>query len=115
MWIRKIIASVSNQPLAEVASDSRLTDLGFDSLMFVELQGAIEDGGGRVISPDELNEVQTVREVLAVVQRVDKSKKIADEPKAEDNKDDELYIRRSSKRSAIKSSVSLKKHSTKIS
>lgn len=92
LWIRKIVASVSNQPLAEVASDSRLTDLGFDSLMFVELQGAIEDGGGRVLSPDELNEVQTVREVLAVVQRVDKTKKIADEPKLEDNKDDELYI-----------------------
>jgi len=84
LWIRKIVASVSSQPLSEVSSDSRLTDLGFDSLMFVELQGAVEDGGGRVLSPDELNEVQTVREVLAVVQRVDKSKKIADEPKVED-------------------------------
>ena len=67
--------------LSEVASDSRLTDLGFDSLMFVELQGAVEDGGGRVLSPDELNEVQTVRELLTAVQRVDKTKRIADEPK----------------------------------
>jgi long-chain acyl-CoA synthetase len=59
--------------------------------MFVELQGAVEDGGGRVLSPDELNEVQTVKEILAVVQRVDKSKKIADEPKMEE-KDDEIYV-----------------------
>lgn len=92
LWIRKIVASVSSNPLAEVASNSRLVDLGFDSLMFVELQGAIEDSGGRVLSADELTEVQTVNEILAVVQRVDKSKKIVDEPKAEDKKDDEIHI-----------------------
>ena len=70
----------------------KLADLGFDSLMFVELQAAVEDAGGRVISPDTLNEVQTVRELLTAVQRVDKTKKIADEPKTEEKKDDELYI-----------------------
>ncbi len=31
--------------------------------MFVELQAAVEDAGGRVISPDTLNEVETVREL----------------------------------------------------
>lgn len=91
LWIRKIVASVSNQPLAEVASDSRLTDLGFDSLMFVELQGAVEDGGGRVLSPDELNEVQTVRELLTAVQRIDKTKRIVDEPQIDD-KAEEIKI-----------------------
>jgi long-chain acyl-CoA synthetase len=55
-------------------------------LMFVELQAAVEDAGGRVVSPDTLNEVQTVRELLTAVQRVDKSKKIVDEPKAEEKK-----------------------------
>ncbi len=92
LWIRKIVASVSSNPLSEVASNSRLVDLGFDSLMFVELQGAIEDSGGRVLSADELTEVQTVNEILAVVQRVDKSKKLVDEPKARDTNDDEIYI-----------------------
>ena len=92
LWIRKIIASVSNQPLSEVAADSRLTDLGFDSLMFVELQAAVEDGGGRIVSPDTLNEVQTVSEVLTAVQRVDKTKKIADLPETDDKKEDELHI-----------------------
>ncbi len=92
LWIRKIVASVSGRSLSEVASDSRLSDLGFDSLMFVELQAAVEDGGGRVLSPDELDEVQTVRELLTMVQRVDKSKHIADEPGAEKGDDEELYI-----------------------
>jgi long-chain acyl-CoA synthetase len=92
LWLRKIVGSVSNRPLSDIALDDKLADLGFDSLMFVELQAAVEDAGGRVPSPDTLNEVQTVRELLTAVQRVDKSKKIADEPRAEEKKEDELFI-----------------------
>ncbi len=92
LWIRKIVASVSNRALSEVALTDKLADLGFDSLMFVELQAAVEDAGGRVISPDTLNEVQSVRELLTAVQRVDKSKKLADEPKTEEKKEDEIFI-----------------------
>ncbi len=92
IWIRKIVASVTNRPLSDVALDTKLADLGFDSLMFVELQAAVEDAGGRILSPDTLNEVQTVRELLTAVQRVDKSKKIVDEPKTEDKREDELFI-----------------------
>jgi long-chain acyl-CoA synthetase len=93
LWIRKVVASVSSRPLSDVAVEDKLTDLGFDSLMFVELQAAVEDAGGRVISPDTLNEIQSVRELLTAVQRVDKSKKLADEPKAEEKKDeDEIFI-----------------------
>ncbi|MFT3744343.1 MAG: AMP-binding protein [Pyrinomonadaceae bacterium] len=89
LWIRKIVASVSGRPLSDVAVDDKLADLGFDSLMFVELQAAVEDAGGRVLSPDTLNEVQTVRELLTAVQRLDKSKKLADEPKLEEKKEEE--------------------------
>ncbi|HSI87440.1 MAG TPA: AMP-binding protein [Pyrinomonadaceae bacterium] len=89
LWIRKIVATVSSRPLSDVQIEDKLTDLGFDSLMFVELQAAIEDAGGRVLSPDTLNEVQSVRELLTAVQRVDKTKRLADEPKSEEKKDDE--------------------------
>lgn len=92
LWIRKIVASVSNRALSEVAMADKLADLGFDSLMFVELQAAVEDAGGRIISPDTLNEVQTVRELLTAVQRVDKSKKLVDEPKKEERTEDEIFI-----------------------
>ena len=92
LWIRKIVASVSSRSLSDVAVDDKLADLGFDSLMFVELQAAVEDAGGRVLSPDTLNEVQTVRELLTAVQRLDKSKKLADEPKVEEKKEEEIFI-----------------------
>ena len=35
--------------------------------------------------------MQTVRELLTAVQRVDKSKKLADEPKAEEKNEDEIF------------------------
>lgn len=89
LWIRKIVATVSSRPLSDVAIDDKLLDLGFDSLMFVELQAAVEDAGGRVISPDTLNEVQTVRELLTAVNRLDRSKRLADEPRVEEKKDEE--------------------------
>ena len=92
LWIRKVVASVSNRALSEVDLSDKLADLGFDSLMFVELQAAVEDAGGRVISPDTLNEVQTVRELLTAIQRVDKSKKLVDEPKKEERTEDEIFI-----------------------
>jgi long-chain acyl-CoA synthetase len=92
LWVRKIVATVSNRPLSDIAMDDKLADLGFDSLMFVELQAAVEDAGGRVPLPDTLNEVQSVRELLTVIQRVDKRKKMVDEPKQEEKKEEEIFI-----------------------
>jgi long-chain acyl-CoA synthetase len=92
LWIRRIVASVSNRPLSDILIEDKLADLGFDSLMFVELQAAVEDAGGRVLSPDTLNEVQSVRELLTAVQRVDRSKKLADEPKADVKKEEEEIV-----------------------
>ena len=92
LWIRKIVATVSNRPLSDVAIEDKLADLGFDSLMFVELQAAVEDAGGRVLSPDTLSEVQSVRELLTAVQRVDRSKRLADEPRVEEKKEEEEIV-----------------------
>ncbi|MBA3785095.1 MAG: AMP-binding protein, partial [Acidobacteria bacterium] len=91
VWVRKVVASVSNRALSEIALEDKLTDLGFDSLMFVELQAAVEDAGGKIISPDTLNEVETVRELLTAIQRVNKSKKI-EELKEEKKDEDEIFI-----------------------
>src|SRR5205085_7316574 len=68
-WLIQIVASVSSRPLDEVSINSRLGDLGFDSLMFVELATAIENAGGSLTAPERLNEVQDVRELLSVVNR----------------------------------------------
>ncbi|HEV8160688.1 MAG TPA: 1-acyl-sn-glycerol-3-phosphate acyltransferase, partial [Pyrinomonadaceae bacterium] len=92
VWVRKIVASVSNRALSEIALEDKLTDLGFDSLMFVELQAAIEDAGGRIISPDTLNEVETVRELLTAIQRVDKRKRIEEPRTEEKTEEDEIFV-----------------------
>jgi long-chain acyl-CoA synthetase len=92
VWVRRIVASVSNRALSEITLEDKLVDLGFDSLMFVELQAAVEDAGGRIVSPDTLNEVEIVRELLNAVQRIDKRKRI-EEPKVEEKKDeDEIFV-----------------------
>jgi long-chain acyl-CoA synthetase len=68
-WLINIVSSVSNRPVSEISMSSRLGDLGFDSLMFVELATAIENGGGSVTAPERFNEVQDIRELVSVVSR----------------------------------------------
>jgi long-chain acyl-CoA synthetase len=69
LWLMDIVAGVSNRSLDEVSINSRLSDLGFDSLMFVELASAIENAGGAVSAPDRLSEMHDVRELLTIVSR----------------------------------------------
>jgi long-chain acyl-CoA synthetase len=68
-WLMGIVSNVSNRPRSEISLQSRLPDLGFDSLMFVELATAIEHAGGSISAPERLNEVQDVNELLSVVNR----------------------------------------------
>ena len=92
-WLCDIVATVANRPRAEVSLESRLSDFGFDSLMYVELASAIEDAGGRLLSPDTLNEVQDMRELLAAVERVDKTKRIeAPEIEKKQKDEEEIYV-----------------------
>jgi long-chain acyl-CoA synthetase len=68
-WLLDIVAQVSNRPRAEISLNSRLAELGFDSLMFVELASAIENAGGVIATPNTLNEVHDVRELASLVTR----------------------------------------------
>jgi long-chain acyl-CoA synthetase len=92
-WLAEIVASVSNRSIQEITLNTRLGDLGFDSLMFVELAAAVENAGGSLKAPDRLNEVQDVRELLSVVDRVASTSR-RDGPKLrlEPEKDDEIHV-----------------------
>jgi len=68
-WLIGIVANVSNRSRDEVSMNSRLADLGFDSLMFVELSAAVENAGGSITAPERLNEVQDLRELAGVVSK----------------------------------------------
>jgi long-chain acyl-CoA synthetase len=68
-WLIGIVANATNRPQSEISLNSRLADLGFDSLMFVELATAIENAGGSISAPERLNEAQDLRELASVVSR----------------------------------------------
>ncbi|MDQ3818125.1 MAG: AMP-binding protein, partial [Acidobacteriota bacterium] len=68
-WLLDIVAAVSSRPRSEVTFTTRLSDLGFDSLMYVELATAIENAGGSLASPDTLSQVHDIRELASVVTR----------------------------------------------
>src|SRR6266446_2827758 len=92
-WLIDIVASVSNRSQDEVSINSRLPDLGFDSLMFVELATAIENAGGALTAPERLNEVQDVRELLGVVNRRGTQRREAARLRLDSEKsEDEIHI-----------------------
>ncbi|MGZ8845195.1 MAG: AMP-binding protein [Pyrinomonadaceae bacterium] len=93
-WLVEIVASVSNRALDEVSINTRLGDLGFDSLMFVELAQAVENSGGTLTAPERLNEVQDVRELLTVVDRqaAQSAKRESARLRLDSEKDDEIHI-----------------------
>ena len=95
-WLLNIVASVANRPRAEVTLDSRLVELGYDSLMYVELASAIEQAGGTLKSPDTLTQVQDVRELASVVTRqptrAEKEEARRARTAAERREDEEIYI-----------------------
>jgi long-chain acyl-CoA synthetase len=93
-WLLGLVATVSNRPRSQVSLDSRLAELGFDSLMFVELATAIEQAGGSLVSPDTLNEVVDVRELYSVVRRREAaaSKRAAEARAEEDAREAEKEI-----------------------
>jgi long-chain acyl-CoA synthetase len=92
LWLMGIVATVANRPRSEVSIGTRLADLGFDSLMFVELATAIENAGGSISAPERFNEIQDVRELLSVVNRRPGASAKREIRREETKKDDEIHI-----------------------
>jgi long-chain acyl-CoA synthetase len=92
LWLLGLVATAANRSRSEVSIDSRLSDLGFDSLMFVELATSIENAGGSISAPERFNEIQDVRELLTVVSRQG-APAAKQEVRPEDRKkDDEIHV-----------------------
>jgi len=93
-WIIDLVATVSNRPRSEISQGTRLADLGFDSLMFVELATAIENAGGAIAAPERFNEIQDVRELMSVVSsRSATASRTEERARTEERRaDDEIYV-----------------------
>ena len=93
-WVADIIADVCQKKRGAVTSESRLEDLGFDSLMFTELTVALEAAGVNLPDPHELAGLATVGDVETFVARsgakarVDRKKleKVSKDEKSDDIK-----------------------------
>ncbi|MBA2733631.1 MAG: 1-acyl-sn-glycerol-3-phosphate acyltransferase, partial [Acidobacteria bacterium] len=93
-WLINIVSAVSSRPRSEIRLDSRLIDLGFDSLMYVELATAIENAGGALKSPNTLTEVHDLRELASVVSRhaPAAARKASAETHNDTEREDEIHI-----------------------
>jgi long-chain acyl-CoA synthetase len=76
-WILDLIASVSQKPRDRVQEASPLAELGFDSLMFTELGVALEASGVDVPEADDLQQIETVADLVKWVEARPKKKKLA--------------------------------------
>jgi len=68
-WLREVVAQVAQKPVAQVTAEARLSDLGFDSLMFTELGVALESAGVVLPDPGELAGLETVADLVALAER----------------------------------------------
>ncbi|OLE52165.1 MAG: hypothetical protein AUG51_19620 [Acidobacteria bacterium 13_1_20CM_3_53_8] len=95
-WLLDVIATVANRPRSSLSMNTRLSDLGFDSLMYVELATAIENAGGVISSPERLTEVQDIREMANMVRRetaaANARRERSQSRETAESEEDEIYI-----------------------
>jgi long-chain acyl-CoA synthetase len=68
-WLLDLVARVSEKPRSGVSLDVSLDELGFDSLMYNELAGAIEASTGETFSADALMSTTGIREIAEHLKR----------------------------------------------
>jgi long-chain acyl-CoA synthetase len=105
-WLHDLLADVSQKKRGTITSETRLDELGFDSLMFNELAVALEAAGVNLPDPQELQAVATVADVEQLIARVGartrsekpRRDRLAREKAAEDRKetvaDDDIDVPR---------------------
>ncbi|MBK8479602.1 MAG: AMP-binding protein [Proteobacteria bacterium] len=69
-WLIELVAQVSGRARAQLTLDTRLEELGFDSLMYSELAAAIEHAGGTLGGLEDITALGSMRELAAVARRV---------------------------------------------
>ena len=89
-WLPSLVAKVAQCQASEVKVDTRLEDLGLDSLMVTELGVALEAAG--VVLPDlsELSELVTFKDLDDLVARQSQKKGKVKVAESEDDKDIEI-------------------------
>src|SRR5262249_32261402 len=69
-WVRDVIVTTAQKKGTAVTAETRLEDLGYDSLMFTELVVALEAAGVALPDPAELTSLETIGDVEKRVARL---------------------------------------------
>jgi long-chain acyl-CoA synthetase len=103
-WLYDLLAEVSQGKRSQITAETRLDQIGFDSLMFTELAVALEAAGVNLPDPQELLALETVAEVEQLIARLGarsrtekpRRDRLAREKAAEDRKaaDDDIDVPR---------------------
>jgi long-chain acyl-CoA synthetase len=96
-WLHDLLSDVSQKKRGGITAETRLDELGFDSLMFTELAVALEAAGVNLPDPQELLGLETVGDVEKLVARTGarartekpKRDRLRKEKEAEDRKQDD--------------------------
>ena len=99
-WLFDLLADVCQKKRGGITSESRLEELGFDSLMFTELAVALEAAGVSLPDPAELTGLETVADVEKLVARQGararsekpKRERLRKEKEAEEKQDDDIDV-----------------------
>lgn len=99
-WLFDLLADVSQKKRGGITSETRLDELGFDSLMFTELGVALEAAGVNLPDPAELLGLETVADVEKLVARTGaksrsekpKRDRLRKEKEAEEKTDDDIDV-----------------------
>ncbi|HEU4732876.1 MAG TPA: 1-acyl-sn-glycerol-3-phosphate acyltransferase, partial [Kofleriaceae bacterium] len=103
-WLYDLLADVSQKKRGTITGETRLEELGFDSLMFTELAVALEAAGVNLPDPQELLSLESVADIERLIGRLGarirsekpRRDRLAREKAAEDRKaaDDDIDVPR---------------------
>ncbi len=98
-WVRDVIVATAQKKGTAVSAETRLEDLGYDSLMFTELVVALEAAGVQLPDPSELTGLETIGDVEKLVARlgarvVRAEKRVKEKPKDKDAQPDDIDVPR---------------------
>jgi long-chain acyl-CoA synthetase len=68
-WLLEMVARIAEKPRSAVSLDSGLDELGYDSLMYSELAGAIESATGDSVTTEALMATGGIREIAENLKR----------------------------------------------
>jgi long-chain acyl-CoA synthetase len=92
-WLLDVVATICEKPRSSIYMDTRLDELGFDSLMYTELAAGIEAAGSEPPQQEILKNLADIRELAECLKRKPGSRKeVARASESKEEKEEAVAI-----------------------